>query len=384
MNQRKIAALCSIVLGFCSGSTILNHYCTGGYKIVVEGKTIGYVESNSEYESALAEVNSTLSSDFGESYTLNPDAEITGIIVSKSLISSSSELRDNIAELSEYMTDGYVLVVKGEDVCSFKTKAEAEETLSLIIDRFKIDGSTTVIREETDICEKQVSIASITDSASAADWLVSEGILNVKSTINTTYVLTADFETIEEDDETLIKGNRKIVSDGEVGEYSVDAIIEYNNGVQVGKSILSETLLKEAVNEIVKVGTKEIPNMGTGSYIMPTNGRISSNFGSRWGRMHNGIDIATSIGTPIKASDTGIVIFSGYKDSYGNLVKIDHKNGYVTYYAHCSELLVSEGEAVTQGQIIAKVGNTGNSTGPHCHFEIQKDGVPLNPMSFLN
>lgn len=384
MKQRKIAALCSVVVGLSSGSAILNHYCTGGYKIVVEGKTIGYVESNSDYEEALAKVNDTISSDFGEECTLNPDAEVKGIIVSKDMLSSADELHDNIAELSEYMTDGFVLMVKGSDVCSFKTKADAEETLDIILDRFKVEGGTSTIREEFEICEKQVSAASIKDAQTAAETLIADGTLNVKSTVDTVYVLTKDFETVEEEDDTLIKGSKKVVSEGEVGEYSVDAVIEYNNGVQVGKSILSETLLKEPVNEIVKVGTKEIPNMGTGSYIMPASGRLSSGYGGRWGRMHNGIDIATSIGSPIKAADTGVVIFAGYQGSYGNLVKIDHKNGYVTYYAHCSELLVSEGEAVTQGQLIAKVGNTGNSTGPHCHFEIQKDGTPLNPLSFLN
>ena len=92
---------------------------------------------------------------------------------------------------------------------------------------------------------------------------------------------------------------------------------------------------------------------------------------------------SASVGTPIYASDTGVVICAEYKGSYGNLVKIDHKNGYVTYYAHCSEILVSNGQAVTQGQLIARVGNTGNSTGPHCHFEIQYQGKPQNPYNFI-
>lgn len=383
MKQRKIAALCSIVLGISAGSGILNHYCTGGYKIIVEGKTIGYVEDSSEYEKALSVVNKTLSSDFGDAYILNPNAEIKGIILDKNMISTQEELHDNIARLSEYMTEGCVLMLNGEELCSFKTEQEAYDALNLIRSQFTVDGGVSVIREDVEVIKKQVSAAGIITPEYAKELLLNSGKLSVKTTVETMYLSTKDFDTIEQEDDSLIKGNKKTLQEGEVGEYSVSAIIEYTNGVQIGKSILSETLVAEPVNEIVAVGTKEVPNMGTGSFIMPASGKITSPYGGRWGRMHNGIDIGAPSGTSIVASDTGIVIFSGYKNSYGNLVKIDHQNGYITYYAHCSELLVSEGETVTQGQLIAKVGSTGNSTGPHCHFEIQENGNPLNPLAFV-
>ena len=91
--------------------------------------------------------------------------------------------------------------------------------------------------------------------------------------------------------------------------------------------------------------------------------------------MHYGIDLSCSVGTPIYAADGGVVTMSGWNGAYGYCIKINHENGYETLYAHCSALYVSVGQRVFQGQHIAAVGNTGRSTGPHCHFEIKHNGV---------
>lgn len=115
----------------------------------------------------------------------------------------------------------------------------------------------------------------------------------------------------------------------------------------------------------------------------PTRGRISSPFGPRWGRMHNGIDIAVPTGTPIRAAASGTVTFSGWNGGYGYIVMIDHGNGVETRYAHNSRLVASVGQRVDRGQIVAYSGNTGNSTGPHLHFEIRHRGQPYDPQRFL-
>ena len=96
-----------------------------------------------------------------------------------------------------------------------------------------------------------------------------------------------------------------------------------------------------------------------------------------------GLDIATSKGTPISAAASGTVAFAGYKGSYGYLVVISHGNGVQTYYGHCSSLYVSAGETVSQGQTIAAVGSTGNSTGPHLHFEVRVNGTAYNPENYV-
>ena len=159
-----------------------------------------------------------------------------------------------------------------------------------------------------------------------------------------------------------------------VGGY--EDIVELDTTNIIGEEIECSNVIEEA--EI------EISGVGTGSFKKPLDGIFTSGFGQRWGRLHGGIDLASEIGTPIMASDDGIVIFTGDCGTYGLLVKIDHKNGYITYYAHCSEIKSSVGDVVKKGDVIALVGNTGNSTGPHCHFEIRYDNVPQNPLEFID
>ena len=119
------------------------------------------------------------------------------------------------------------------------------------------------------------------------------------------------------------------------------------------------------------------------SFKEPAVGVLTSPFGSRWGRNHNGIDIGAEHGSDILAADGGTILLADWVEGYGNYLIIDHENGFQTAYAHCSELLVSQGEKVSQGQVVALVGNTGNSTGPHLHFEIKFNDVFQNPLDYV-
>ena len=123
------------------------------------------------------------------------------------------------------------------------------------------------------------------------------------------------------------------------------------------------------------------------SLINPVSGVITSRFGSNdsvRSHAHSGLDIAAPYGTPIKAAASGTVTFSGNAgDGFGNYVIVSHGNGVTTVYAHCSSLLVSSGQTVSQGQVIARVGSTGNSTGNHLHLEVRKNGVTYNPQNYV-
>lgn len=126
-------------------------------------------------------------------------------------------------------------------------------------------------------------------------------------------------------------------------------------------------------------------NAESSGSMWPTQGTITSRYGPRWGETHKGLDIAAPTGTNVYAFRSGTVEFSGWNSGgYGNLVIIDHGNGLKSYYAHNSKVLVNEGQSVSKGQLIAKVGSTGNSTGPHSHFEVRKNDVPVNPYNYLN
>jgi murein DD-endopeptidase MepM/ murein hydrolase activator NlpD len=137
--------------------------------------------------------------------------------------------------------------------------------------------------------------------------------------------------------------------------------------------------------------TAQLQASGSSSYdstpsssglIWPVNGPVVSGFGMRWGRMHEGIDIAVGYGTPIHAAASGTVVFSGWMSGYGNFVIIDHGGGMATAYGHQSSIAVGGG-AVSQGQVIGYVGCTGHCFGPHLHFEVRINGSPVDPLGYL-
>lgn len=134
---------------------------------------------------------------------------------------------------------------------------------------------------------------------------------------------------------------------------------------------------------------KSIIIRGTGMFAYPSDGPTSSPFGWRvhpvlgYRRFHAGLDFAASYGSTIRAADSGTVIFAGWYGGYGRAVIINHGHGITTLYGHSSELYVSEGQTVQRGQAIAAVGSTGLSTGPHLHFEVRRNGTPVNPADFL-
>lgn len=124
------------------------------------------------------------------------------------------------------------------------------------------------------------------------------------------------------------------------------------------------------------------PAKSSNPWVAPTWGEISSVFGMRWGAMHNGVDIANDIGTPIRAASTGTVVDSGPASGYGLWVRIDHGRGIVTTYGHVHETRVAKGQKVESGQLVATLGNRGNSTGPHLHFQVDIAGDPVDPVRF--
>ena len=144
-----------------------------------------------------------------------------------------------------------------------------------------------------------------------------------------------------------------------------------------------ESIVKEEVEEIEKREASTIN--GVYIAIQPISGIITSRFGDTSGRSrtHSGLDIAASTGTPIKACSDGVVKFSGYNGSYGNVVIVDCGNGVETYYAHCSKLYVNAGDEIKIGDVLGAVGSTGNSTGPHLHLEIRVNGTSINPQKYV-
>ena len=136
----------------------------------------------------------------------------------------------------------------------------------------------------------------------------------------------------------------------------------------------------------IRTGSVNLPSTvgvdGSGQFSWPVNGTLTSSFGFRWGRMHEGIDVAAPTGRPIGAAAAGTVIVAGWGGGYGNLVVVSH-GSISTAYAHMSQIAVSNGQQVGRGTVLGAVGSTGHSTGPHLHFEVRVNGSPQNPINYL-
>ena len=155
-------------------------------------------------------------------------------------------------------------------------------------------------------------------------------------------------------------------------------------GVQLNVPAPRTNVIPSAVQPRVAIGSNYGSEHIATSFVWPTKGTLTSGYGRRWGKLHQGIDIAGPIGTPVVAAADGVVIASSYQSGgYGNVIDIQHTDGSVTRYGHNHRLIASSGQVVKQGQHIADMGNTGHSTGPHLHFEIHPDGNAVNPLAYL-
>ena len=206
-----------------------------------------------------------------------------------------------------------------------------------------------------------------------------EALLEVRITKVETREEEIPFGTETTQSNEYTKGTTKTLQEGQNGLRRVTFQNVYDtNNVLVEQTILSTEVIKEPVNKKVVQGTKKVKSStkfitGSGQFIWPV---PNYKYVSRWmGNGHRGADICAAYGTPILASDSGTIIAAGWHYSYGNYVEIDHGNGYKTLYGHMSSIAVSQGQAVTQGQVIGYVGSTGNSTGNHCHFEMSYNGA---------
>ncbi len=183
----------------------------------------------------------------------------------------------------------------------------------------------------------------------------------------------------------LLQGKIKVQTEGQYGLRHIVEEITKVDGVDVNKQVTENKVVKNPVSEKQLLGTSlTMPTFALGMFSRPVLGKLSSKFGPRWGKFHYGVDLAADIGTNIRAVDGGIVICAGWVKGYGNFIEIDHENSYISGYGHCSKLFVKEGQRVYAGEKIGEVGNTGRSTGPHLHFEIRKNGTPINPWPFIS
>jgi murein DD-endopeptidase MepM/ murein hydrolase activator NlpD len=340
----------------------------------------------------------------------------------------------------------YAIIVDGDAIAYFETEGEAFVVLKDLKNKYKQDGATEeeiIFREEIAIEKVKLDILEFGGYRSKEEiieyivkgtneqrihvvkpgenfWVIAEQYeLNVQSLIdanpdiderrlqiNTELSLivpeplinVVTISTVERIDpipygrdsnvktEQYYVGTYRPKVNGVNGEAKNVVQIYMENGKIIGEKITSTQVLKEPTNLVMYEGTKPAPPMiGTGTFQNPTSrGYITSRFGPRSLGYHYGIDIGLPMRSDVYAADGGIVIYAGYKGSYGKLVIIDHGGNKHSYYAHNDELLVSSGDNIPKGFLIALSGNTGRSTGPHLHFEVRINGTSVNPSKYVS
>lgn len=336
--------------------------------IYVDGKKIGAVQDRKTAEKTLKDV--------ADKYTKtgdNIEIESVSFLEKVEIKTANTDLEDLHSE--QEMVD--LLCTSGEKDTIHKVVAG--DTLHSVAKKYNV-SEEQLQADNKNVSSKKLEVGSSIVVRQQAPVLTYEVVEKI------TYDKVVKHEVEEQKSADIYEGVKETQQAGADGLSEITARVTTQNGKKIKEENLVTTVKTEPIKEVVLVGTKERPpTVGSGKYIWPLKGGYtkSSGFGSRWGRQHQGIDLACSVGTSVYAADGGTVTRAGYSGAYGNLVVIDHQNGQETRYAHNSKLLVKVGDKVYQGQEIAKSGSTGRSTGPHLHFEVRIGGTPRNPMNYL-
>jgi murein DD-endopeptidase MepM/ murein hydrolase activator NlpD len=359
------------------------------YAIYVGGEPVGSVDSVTQADAVIGGARRRLAEILGYEYAFKtvvsvlPDFGAAG--------SAPDELEHAILLSAGDVESAYALEIDGEVVGA----ADDSETLRLLLQgiRDKYSTGDTVsarFAESVSISRRYVG-ADIPRDADAIRAVIEPGggRLTIRCLERSSAAEELPFATEYYEDDTVYVGEGGVVSEGKNGLALVTTERALINGKLVSESVTDRTVVTEPLPERVAVGAKERPPTASyGEYVWPSDGKISSYFGYRVTSVgssnHQGVDIAGKLGQDIWASDGGEVIYAGNKYSgYGQIVQILHDNGDVTYYAHCSKLLVAQGERVARGQTIALMGRTGVASGVHCHFELRVDGAPVDPLNYV-
>lgn len=358
----------------------LFHYFTFGTGVYMGNRQLGIVHSEKEYYSALSMATDTIKNSgmefSGDSITTYP------VFTLKNKIDSPQDLRDSLLLSGSDFASACNLYCDGNLVFTAADEATAKTAVSEYISSFSMLGEAEIdanLSYKTCVVPK----SNISHKDECIRLLSENGNIDVISVVNSTSSEVIPFEIRTENDSTLYIGESVTVKEGKEGNMQISRETVYENGSEKSERITSQEIIIEPVTQVVKIGTKQKNVLECGLFY-PLKGTLSSPFGSRWGRMHEGIDLAVPEGTPVKAAEGGTVSYvSENAGGYGKFIRIDHGYGIETAYAHLSDIQVTDGQIVSRGAIIALSGNTGRSTGPHLHFEITENGTPIDPLEYL-
>lgn len=424
------------------GAIAFNGMYTKAYVAYVNGEEVGVVASEEELSSIVGNVETRVASVLGEEYSYDAEITLAPTYLDAGTQTNARAVEDALFEDTGAMMDAYAVSVDGQELGYAQTSEELETMLDNVTQPYLNDQTVEHhFTQDVEIYEVEVpsntefapdtlqstlsgnkeeaeyvtvergdtfnsvaeaagltgdELQALNPEADSSKLTVGDQLL-VKAAVPMLTVETVVTETYEEtiqspveyvDNPNLYEGTTRLKAAGQDGVEKIEARVTCINGQEVQRKEVSRTTVQEATTTYMYQGTKEKPSTAsTGIFNWPLRGTITSPFGYRniFGStsFHSGLDIAAPYGTQISAADGGTVTFAGWRGSYGQTVIITHDNGMVTYYAHCSSLLVNAGDKVYQGQAIARVGMTGTATGYHCHFEVRVNGKSVDPANYL-
>ena len=291
---------------------------------------------------------------------------------------NSIRLVDNTVGLTSLIEDKYSML---EEICNSYVN-------ELGIDVNNITAIQVMGTISSDIEKSRISSLNLSGEIAKEvydAYVINENLLGLDFKIDLTESEVIEPKTVTEECSDLYIGETETVQ-GVSGISLVNKEIIYDGLNKNNEKVVSKKVVKPAVNTVVKVGTKNPYYAGVAFLSNPTKGGyLSSYFGEvRAKSVHKGIDIAKNLGESVNAALDGKVISAGYNNGgYGNLIVIEHQNNMKTYYAHLNEIYVNVGDMVKKDDIIGAVGSTGNSTGPHLHFELRVDNKPVDPIKYI-
>lgn len=362
---------------------------TFGFNVNYSGKNIAVVSKTSVFDKAKALVLENVEDETTADAIEKPKFAFTITITDK--LDSEKKVANAIIENTDEISSGYAVKVNGEAL-TYTDCQDIQNYIEQVRCRYFIDGAenTASFVDEISVEQGYYLDSKIEDEQTAKAKI---DTLQVKTVSTLTSENEIPFSTKTTNRADQYVGYSKVVKSGEKGINRKVESVETVNGAQTARTVVSTEVIKEPVAQVVEKGTKvayasatEKSAASSAGLINPMNKRHIKKITAYWGdgRGHKGIDLAGDTGSPIFASKGGTVIFAGWDGNYGYSVVIDHGNGLKTRYAHNSALCVKKGETVSQGQQIAKLGNTGRSTGPHLHFEILKNDKQVNPTAYIN
>lgn len=297
------------------------------------------------------------------------------LIERKRLEKAQDDLRARRVVLGQRLRDLYVSpepdpVLVLLESGSISDALEVNELIELTAEQ---DRSMVItIRERVaDVRATREKIAGVRDNVSASEKRVRSATAEARDAAEKVRVEKAAYDKALAARRTLLQSASASREDAEIHA----AILQEESDALRSKIL--------AATQATTGASAPVGPASSAGFVWPAAGTLTSHFGWRWGRAHEGIDVANGIGTPIVAAASGTVIIAGWQGGYGNMVVVSHGNGISTGYAHLSSIGVGVGQTVGQGSVIGGMGSTGNSTGSHLHFEVRVNGGAVNPLGYL-